>query len=64
MWGDECYVTAFLMEINTSYIYLEYTGGDQIRTDNILLTLTVLENINQLAEIPLFKFNIFTWRTD
>ena len=40
MWGDECYVTAFLMEINTSYTE-NIQGGGQIRTD--ILTLTVLK---------------------
>ena len=30
MWGDECYVTAFLMEINTSYT--ENIQGE-VRTD-------------------------------
>ena len=32
MWGDECYVTAFLMEINTSYTLRVYGGNlDQNR---------------------------------
>ena len=39
MWGDECYVTAFLMEINTSYTCNIRGGGGQMRTDTEILAV-------------------------